>query len=251
MRVPPKPDQHERDQLRGQARHERVFEEDHVDESVVDLRIGGQLQPAAVAAGVRETCREPMESAPLAVDCEDEVDGRRSPDRADESVQVDPVPLDAASRIGVVLHRRVQAEADIADADEPVEVEGVDGKVISVGDDGDGRLDVLRNAELRNEIIAAATGNDAQGRLRPEESGTDGADQAVSTERDDEGRTAAGELGGELPRVRLAAALDNLDLQAPPSEGGLHRPDPPPHLSVTGGRVEDHRQRRRRSGCHS
>src|SRR5699024_10248386 len=102
-----------------------------------------------------------------------EVDAPRRQDRPQDSVQVDPAAPDQPGRVRVPLDGGIETEADISETDLPIEVEDIDDAVAAVGDDGHGRRDVLRDAELADEVVAAAAGDDAQSGSRAEQSGGD------------------------------------------------------------------------------
>ena len=159
--------------------------------------------------------------------------------------------LDAPDLVGVVVDGGVQTEADIADADLPIEVEDVDRAVVTVGDDRSGLSDVLRNADLADEVVAATAGDDAQRGCRPHQTGRDRAHHPVAAEGDDDRLVPDCELGGEVGRILLAGALDQHGLQTVGREGALQRADPLRDGTVACRRVEDDRDGRQCRAAHS
>src|SRR5699024_9997311 len=126
VRVTVVPARHERDELEGEPGQERVLEQDDVDEPVVELRLGGEPQPAAVAARVREACGQTPEIDAPAVDGPLQLDALRQQDRAQDPVQVHPPSPDVLRRVRVALYGRCETESNIAETEVPVEVEGID-----------------------------------------------------------------------------------------------------------------------------
>src|SRR5699024_12581683 len=143
-------------------------------------------------------CCQTPEAEATAVDGQLEVDAPRRQDRPQDSVQVDPAAPDQPGRVRVPLDGGIETEADISETDLPIEVEDIDDAVAAVGDDGHGRRDVLRDAELADEVVAAAAGDDAQSGSRAEQSGGDRARHPIAAECDDEGCARSGAAGGEF-----------------------------------------------------
>src|SRR5699024_5428489 len=65
----------------------------------------------------------------------------------------------------------IETEADIAETEVPVEVEDIDDPIAAGGDVRHGPLGVLGDAELADEVVAAAAGDDAQRGVRIDEAG--------------------------------------------------------------------------------
>src|SRR5699024_9743662 len=108
VRVTVVPARHERDELDGEPGQERVPEQDDVDEPVVELRLGGELEPAAVAARVREASGQAPEIDAPAVDGQLQLDALRRQDRPQDPVQVDPAAPDQPGRVRVPLDGRIE-----------------------------------------------------------------------------------------------------------------------------------------------
>src|SRR5699024_7834320 len=231
---------HERDELDGESGQERLLEQDDVDEPVVELRLGGESESAPVAARVRQArCQAPEAEAP-AVDGQLEFDALRRQDRPQDPVQVNPAARDALGRIRVPLDGRIETEADISETDQPIEVEDIDDAIAAIGDDGHGRRDVLRDAELADEVVAAAAGDDAQSGSRAEQSGGDRARHPIAAECDDDPCAIRGAAGSELLCVFLARASHEPCLETVCGKGLDQRIDAFEHGTPAGGGVEDH-----------
>src|SRR5699024_4878174 len=112
-RVTVAPARHERDELDGEPRQARAPEQGGAGEPAVAIRLGGELEPAAVAARVREASGQAPEIDAPAVDGQLQLDALRRQDRPQAPVQVHPPSPDVLGRVRVALDGRIETEADI------------------------------------------------------------------------------------------------------------------------------------------
>src|SRR5699024_11635635 len=111
VRVTVVPARHERDEFDGEPGQERVPEQDDVDEPVVELRLGGELEPAAVAARVREASGQAPEIDAPAVDGQLQLVALRRQDRPQVLVKVHPPSPEVLDRVCMALVSRIGTKA--------------------------------------------------------------------------------------------------------------------------------------------
>src|SRR5699024_2553173 len=185
VRVTVVPARHERDELDGEPGQERVPEQDDVDEPVVELRLGGELEPAAVAARVREASGQAPEIDAPAVDGQLQLDALRRQDRPQDPVQVDTEATDQTGRIRVPLDGRIENEGENGETVDPVEVVDIDEPIAAGGDVRHGPRGGRGDAELADEVGAAAAGDDAQRGVRIDEACRNRTRHPIAAECDD------------------------------------------------------------------
>src|SRR5699024_8942341 len=115
----------------------------------------------------------------------------RRQDRPQDPVQVDPAAPDQPGRVRVPLDGRIETEADIAETEVPVEVEDIDDPIAAGGDVRHGPLGVLGDAELADEVVAAAAGDDAQRGVRIDEAGRNRTRHPIAAESTTRGAPSA------------------------------------------------------------
>src|SRR5699024_8617048 len=125
------------------------------------------------------------------------------------------------------LDGRVETEANIAETEDPVEVEGIGDLIAAGGDVRHGPLGVLGDAELADEVVAAAAGDDAQRGVRIDEAGRNRPRHPVTSECAHAPCAICGEAGGELLCVLLARASDEPRLATVCGKGPDQRIDSP------------------------
>src|SRR5699024_33483 len=240
VRVTVVPARHERDEFDGEPGQERVPEQDDVDEPVVELRLGGELEPAAVAARVRDASGQAPEIDAPAVDGQLQLDALRRQDRPQDPVQVHPPSPDVLGRVRVALDGRIETEADIAETEVPAEVEDIDDPIAAGGDVRHGPLGVLGDAELADEVVAAAAGDEAQRGVRIDAAGRNRTRQPVPSGGAHDPCAIRGAAGGELLCVLLARASHEPRLETVCGKGLDERIDAFEHGASAGGGIEDH-----------
>src|ERR1019366_1234131 len=214
----------------------------HVEQAVLQGRIGGEPHSATVGLGVGGGHRVAGHRAPDAV-VERDREGRRSPgdQRAQRPVGVDEISPHQPGLVGNPVRVGVKATAGDPDERAAVDLAQVQRAHLTAGQHLAGADRVLRDPQRAGQVVAPASGEYSQHAVAVLQRPRHCADQPVAAEGD-------GDLAGvtgrprQLPGVVKATGELGSMLQAQAGQLLLHPGQRATGPTAAGGRVDDQRE---------